>query len=263
VGSFLHLLWPVLEPQFNAALAPARPAAVDAAWQTPASGIRRLPGGWEPPAPATGVAAIAAARPRAADLAPPPYDWAGEPARRIGIVVHRALQRIAEEGLEAWDDARLAAADAVLAAELRSAGLPARLVPAAAARALRALRRTLADPRGRWILRSRPNAQCEFAVTGRYAGQVVDAVIDRSFVDDDGVRWIVDYKSSRHEGGALAAFLDTELERHAPQLALYAALMRGLDPRPVRAGLYFPMLTEWREWRAPSGAPEGSSDRPA
>ena len=139
----------------------------------------------------------------------------------------------------------------MLTSDLRSAGLPPRLVPQAAERALRALRRTLADERGRWILRSRPEARCEFAVTGRYAGRIVNAVIDRSFVDDDGVRWIVDYKSSRHEGGALAAFLDRELERHAPQLALYAALMSGLDPRPLRAGLYFPMLTEWREWIPP------------
>jgi ATP-dependent exoDNAse (exonuclease V) beta subunit len=73
-------------------------------------------------------------------------------------------------------------------------------------------------------------------------------VIDRTFVDADGVRWIVDYKTSRHEGAGLEEFLDREQERYRPQLERYAALMRKLGPEPVRLGLYFPLLEAWREW---------------
>jgi len=87
-------------------------------------------------------------------------------------------------------------------------------------------------------------------VTGFVGGELVRAVIDRSFVDDNGVRWIVDYKTSRHEGAGLEAFLDSEQERYRPQLERYASLVRKLGSEPVRVGLYFPLLGAWREWSA-------------
>jgi hypothetical protein len=50
-----------------------------------------------------------------------------------------------------------------------------------------------------------------------------------------------------HEGGDLAAFLDSEAVRYTAQLTRYAHLARQLGPQPVRAGLYFPLLAAWRE----------------
>ena len=64
------------------------------------------------------------------------------------------------------------------------------------------------------------------------------------------MRWIVDYKTGTHEGGDLDTFLDREQERYRKQLEQYAALMRALDNRPVKVGLYFPLLKGWREWAA-------------
>jgi hypothetical protein len=78
---------------------------------------------------------------------------------------------------------------------------------------------------------------------------VVRAIVDRTFVDDAGIRWVVDFKTSEHEGGALDRFLDSEQLRYAPQLERYATLMRRLGPEPIRVGLYFPLLSAWREWR--------------
>jgi hypothetical protein len=37
-------------------------------------------------------------------------------------------------------------------------------------------------------------------------------------------------------------------ERYRKQLEQYAALMRALDKREIRLGLYFPLLKGWREW---------------
>jgi hypothetical protein len=73
------------------------------------------------------------------------------------------------------------------------------------------------------------------------------AVIDRTFAED-GVRWVVDYKVSVHAGGSLDAFLDREKDRYREQLALYARLMSRMDERPLRLGIYFPLLQGWREW---------------
>ena len=47
---------------------------------------------------------------------------------------------------------------------------------------------------------------------------LINVVIDRSFVDADGTRWIVDYKSGRHQGGDPRAFLDREQQRYRDQL---------------------------------------------
>jgi ATP-dependent exoDNAse (exonuclease V) beta subunit len=68
-------------------------------------------------------------------------------------------------------------------------------------------------------------------------------IIDRLFRDRDNVLWIIDFKTSRHEGADVDAFLDRERERYAPQIRGYSAAIKG-----ARAGLYFPLLRGWREW---------------
>jgi ATP-dependent exoDNAse (exonuclease V) beta subunit len=70
--------------------------------------------------------------------------------------------------------------------------------------------------------------------------------VDRVFRTVEDVRWIVDYKTSRHEGADREAFLDSERERYRGQLEAYA---RALASGETRLGLYFPVLSAWREWR--------------
>ncbi|HEX7234025.1 MAG TPA: hypothetical protein VF243_02055, partial [Nitrosospira sp.] len=57
-----------------------------------------------------------------------------------------------------------------------------------------------------------------------------------------------DYKTSSHEGAGIEGFLDREQARYRAQLDRYAALLSNADGRPVRRGLYFPLLKGWREW---------------
>ena len=85
------------------------------------------------------------------------------------------------------------------------------------------------------------------ALTGLAAGRLTGVVIDRSFVDPEGTRWVIDFKTSRHEGGGLESFLEQEMDRYRPQLETYVALARSLGPNSVRAGLYFPLLGAFRE----------------
>ena len=73
-------------------------------------------------------------------------------------------------------------------------------------------------------------------------------MIDRTFLDKDGNRWIVDYKTSSHTGSDLEEFLDREQERYREQMDRYSAIMRRTDRRPVMIGLYFPLIGGWREW---------------
>ena len=93
------------------------------------------------------------------------------------------------------------------------------------------------------------HAQSEYAISGVIDGKLVNRVIDRTFIDKDGALWIVDYKTSVHEGGNLEGFLDEEQKRYEAQLNDYAQLMGSLvsQPQLIRAGLYFPLMDAWRE----------------
>jgi hypothetical protein len=84
-------------------------------------------------------------------------------------------------------------------------------------------------------------------LTGIAGGRLTNVVIDRSFIDESGTRWVIDFKTSRHEGGGLETFLGKEIDRYRAQLETYVALARGMGTAPVRAGLYFPLLDVFRE----------------
>ena len=218
--------------------------------------LLRLPDGWQRPvAPAAPPIVVRDLATVAAATAVE-FDWASETARHVGTVVHRELQRLAREGGGMPPDER--ARSALLrryGAELAELGVPHDRRETAADRVLEAVRLTLADERGRWLLEApHRDAESELALTGIVEREIVSVVIDRTFVDAAGVRWIVDYKTSSHEGAGREEFLDRERERYRGQLERYALLMRELGAEPIRLGLYFPLLSAWREW-APGDAP--------
>ena len=178
-----------------------------------------------------------------------PFEWAGEMARLTGMAAHRLLRVMAAEGLERWDEQAVRDHLPAIRAHLLHLGAPRQRLEEAARRVERGLLATLADPRGRWILDHRHRqGRSEYALSGLLDGRLVRVVMDRTFVDDQGVRWIIDFKTSEHGGGDVAGFLDNERLRYQDQMARYGLLMASLDARPIRLGLYFPLLGGWREW---------------
>jgi ATP-dependent helicase/nuclease subunit A len=174
------------------------------------------------------------------------FNWVRQTARRVGTVVHEALEHFGHGGLIPVQE--LPHLRARLESRLEALGVDGEAARTGAARALGALRATLEDAQGRWLFDSaHRDAHSELALSGVRAGQIINAVIDRTFVDAQGTRWVVDFKTSPHEGGDLKGFLDSEANRYEAQLRRYAHLARGLGPEPVRAGLYFPLLAAWRE----------------
>ena len=172
------------------------------------------------------------------------FSWVGETARHVGTIVHGWLQRIAMEGLERWDGARISRLRAGVERELAWRGIPEADREAASAKVLRALAGAIEDERGRWLLRTRAGARSEYRLRLATAEGVRLVVIDRTFIDDDGRRWIVDYKTGAHEGAEPERFLDRELERYRAQLLGYASAFPG---EAVSLGLYFPLMKGWRE----------------
>jgi len=239
----LAMLWPALGGRFAILAAPPPLPRLPPA--RPAPLVRLLPG-WRP---AEVPAAVPVAQLPAAYLASetPEFSWVRETQRHIGTVVHGWLARLAQ-------NMRLPSAAAIeeerprLLAQLRRLGVPEREQGHALQIVLDAVRLTLGDERGRWILAGgHREAHSEWELSGVTAGRLRSVKIDRCFLDEDGTRWVIDFKTSTHQGAGLEAFLDQELERYRPQLEGYATLARALGPQPVRAALYFPLLGAFRE----------------
>ena len=249
-GSLLDVLWPVAGARFAPppADAPLGAAAPPAAPVTGlgAGPLARVAADWRPAPLETPFALSDDPLARAARIDAPVFDWAGETARQVGSLVHAELQLLDPQRSGA---AAIRARAAYFRRWLALRGVPDTRLRAATERAVAALIAVQSDPRGRWILRhGRRDDLREQALSGLLNGAVVRVVFDRSFIDERGIRWVIDYKTSAHMGGGADEFLNREVERYRPQLQRYATLARRLGPEPVRIGLYFPLLRAWREW---------------
>ena len=168
------------------------------------------------------------------------FSWAGETARHVGTVVHAWLRRIAEDALAGWTKEKVASLRPVFASELQRRGVQASEVEGAAELVERALANAIGDERGRWLLGPHAEAWSEYRFRTRDGRRLV---ADRRIREASGEQWVVDYKTSRHEGADVDGFLDRERERYAEQLRRYAESLGD-----ARMGLYFPLLRGWREW---------------
>lgn len=178
------------------------------------------------------------------------FSWASEAARHVGSVVHRWLQRMAEDELNGWNEKSIKYLRGAFKQGLVLSGMSVhdKAIDHAIERITSALILTINDPRGRWLLGVQKNAHNELRVSANINEKIINVAIDRTFITAEGDRWIVDYKTSHHEGGGVEDFLDREQGRYRKQLDQYAAIMQLKDRQPVRLGLYFPLLGGWREW---------------
>ena len=235
--SMLADLWPALTAEevdrFRRSLTAVPPPA-----QPPQTILRRLPDSWRLPDLPAPVEWHSTAAPYA-EPHEPSFEWVSESLRHAGTVVHAFLQRMPDVDADPPDVA-------VLKRALTHAGVSPLDLEATAQRVRQALARIRTSRRGRWILAPHEDSHTEYAVTGVVNGEVVRGLVDRTFIDQ-GIRWIIDFKTSAHEGGNLEAFLDEQQRRYSDQMQRYASILAALG-NPVKVGLYFPLLDEWREW---------------
>jgi len=147
---------------------------------------------------------------------------------------------MAEDELRGWTEERVQSLESGFADELQRRGVQPSEIKKAAALVSEALSNTISDERGRWLLGPHAEAWSE------YRFRTADGktlVADRRIREASGEHWVVDYKTSRHEGGGMDAFLDREKERYAPQLRQYSENLQN-----ARMGLYFPLTRGWRGW---------------
>jgi len=206
--------------------------------ETAAGTLLRLPSDWRAPEPIA-AAGVAKELPETCTEASEQgerlkYDWATITASYVGTVVHGSFCRVATDGLESWTPERVEAERAQMEAELLSSGINRGTVAVVANKCLQLVAAALSDEAGRWVLGTQNEAKVEWALS---------VVIDRTFVDEKNVRWIIDYKTGRHEGSSIEGFLEDEKRRHGPQLKRYERVLRGYgEERAIKLALYYPAL---------------------
>jgi len=251
--SLLAKLWPAVEGDFAVAAGIVVRSIGERATNEQACDIsqdlRRLASGWTLPEapPAARWSAPRSVESSREDIE---FSWAGETARHVGSVVHRWLQRIADDEMNGWSTTRVERMRSRFRDELAARGVQERELDAASERVGSALVNTLDDVRGKWLLGAQRDARTEYRLSAIVDGERYDLVVDRTFTDRDGTRWIVDYKTSTHEGADIDAFIDRERARYTRQLELYARALGG--DGQFRLGLFFPLLCGWRDWEYPS-----------
>ncbi|MGH8135710.1 MAG: UvrD-helicase domain-containing protein, partial [Steroidobacteraceae bacterium] len=250
-GSLLHFLWPALAGEFERKLGSADASVVsrNAGRSRPrltAPPLCRLPLDFRQPEPP-----VLPCPPRlriageSTGSVRPEFDWAGAIAQAVGRVVHLELQRLARDGRTPGQWPRR---PEVWRRELIESGIDEAHLAAALSRVERAMTRMAgSEIAARLLDPALAEADSELALTAVIDGVVQGLRIDRSFVDAEGLRWIVDWKTSLHEGGDVESFLENELLRYTDQLRRYAMVMKRYDGRPQRVGLYFPLHDAWRE----------------
>ena len=247
--SMLSSLWKALREDvtaaYQAAGLPPTPKQTDDVARFVTPKLRRKAEGQASAAPPPLPIALTQADDADAVDRPIHYDWVGRIGREAGVLVHRWLERfVAESTLP--DRADIDAHREITQRWAQAAGLGGDDLQRVCARVHESLAQVLVDPRGRWILEGQGDA--ELALTGLWRGQVLSIVIDRVRIDDNGTHWIIDYKTSSHEGGNLEGFLQQEVERYTDQLDRYRSLYRAYSGVPdVRTALYFPLMQTFRE----------------
>ncbi len=248
-GTLLNLLWHAVREDFEKCINEKK-NVVDANWIT-RTALRRLPLNWRSPAIAAAVDESTAIHIVNELAVPIEFDWVNETSRHIGTVTHAELEYLLNLSPTQKIQWNAEARRSIILLLLAEQGVPESLRDQACERVIKAIKNILHDERGRWVVdidSVHTETDNELALSGVIDGVVVNGVIDRTFVDTKGIRWIIDFKTSIHEGGNVEAFLQSEALRYQYQMRRYATLMRNLKPDlPIKTALYFPLLGEWRE----------------
>lgn len=170
------------------------------------------------------------------------------PKKYIGTLVHRILHQLDQQGIHWWQKEMETDQIQYIHRHLMQLGMMEKDLSSSGKTVQRAIQLMLQDEKGKWILTSKKESQTEFSLTSIIHHKATLSVIDKTFLDEAGNRWIIDYKTTTPDADVtLKNFLDAEQEKYHAQMQRYADAMRHQDDAPIRLGLYFPLVPAWTE----------------
>ncbi len=248
--SLLYLLWPSLHAEMKERVQAGYNARQESA--LPLNEFRRLPLQGLPTVPA-GLPSPKQTDTTSAQSNQIEFSWAGETVRITGIAIHKMLQHIDQENWQQW---KAGDAEILLSRNrnlLMDNGLYGEQLEIGMASMRIAIENLKSDATADWIFSSsHTEVKREWPLTAAINNAFASVIIDRSFIDQHGVRWIIDFKSSHHKGN-IDKFVADEQSRYQQQLEHYANIVNMLEAemaevREIKLGLYFPLLKGWCEW---------------
>jgi ATP-dependent exoDNAse (exonuclease V) beta subunit len=181
-------------------------------------------------------------------------------SRSLGTAVHALLEELARLRTEHdWPASRAGIEhfQPRIIAQLRSKGVDGGNAKKIAVEALDIAINASRDMNGQWMLSPHADAASEVRWAGVLSGSLHEVRVDRVFragnapqAEGDNCWWIIDYKTAGEPGGDRAESLHTLRAVFAPQLELYARVLRNLHGKDaaVRAGLYYPRMQAFDWW---------------
>lgn len=165
-------------------------------------------------------------------------------ARHTGTVIHAALQTAVESSwitnsscIEA--SSVISQQQSLWTIQLQQLGWSGEHLKRALQKIAAAMTTTINSEQGRWLLNSdHEQSACELSLMQKDKQDVREHIIDRTFIAD-GIRWIVDYKSSEPEAGHTRdEFIARETATYKNQLQRYRMLLSPLESLPIKTALY-------------------------
>jgi ATP-dependent helicase/nuclease subunit A len=155
----------------------------------------------------------------------------------IGVLAHRYLEFVSRQGVEQWPAMRFASLKPAMLKWLQRQGVKVEQLDAAAERTISMLQTTLHSEDGRWLLKPRAGASAELPIATLDEESARMQRLDLTFVED-GVRWIIDYKSTAFASDVSEQTLRQQAEAHRSQLESYARLFDA-EGLPVKTAVCF------------------------
>jgi len=169
----------------------------------------------------------------------PDLAWKVDYSAQVGVLFHRILRRVCLDGVNNWGAQTINARKESWRHQLLQHGVPGFLVSNCINRIIDWLSEVLKDSKGNWILDNRhASSECELPISALLEGQLLQCIIDRTFIAD-GYRWIIDYKTSIPNLGESPALFEARMAtEHRSQLEKYRTLMMNMGPEPVKCAIY-------------------------
>lgn len=164
-----------------------------------------------------------------------------------GVVFHRLIESLTRRTLTGVDLSAVRVSAPSIQQALRLEGIDEADLDNQSELIALALQRMMEDDRGLWILQNHLESACEYALSFVASGTTETIIIDRTFIDEDGNRWIIDYKLPQQSALSKKQF-NQIVGKYEPQLRHYARVMGRAETRPIKLGLYLPFQQFWHEY---------------
>ena len=166
--------------------------------------------------------------------------------KNIGRALHLMLHHLSIQGSKWWNEKTPVTKHEYLLRLLRRFSIPAMNIEVAVQAIDEHVEKLLHEETCQWILSKHQDACSEYRITHNTGSGIQDYIIDRTFIDNEGTRWIIDYKTSEPNGMTLDHFFEQEIKKYHEQMVQYHAVLYEPNRR-IRLGLYFVFIPIFKE----------------